>query len=177
MVIHQTNQQLKEVGVFKMDIYKYAKQMEVDSRKFYLDLAEKTNNKRLKSILTMMANSEARHYNVISDMQRNDKTELSAETEVLSKAKNIFMRMKEEKDFDVGSSFIESYKKALESETDSQKFYLERADEEKDSHRKEIFLKLAEEEKNHCVLLENIIGFVSQPADWLENPEWYHLDE
>ena len=39
------------------------------------------------------------------------------------------------------------------------------------------FQELAEEEKKHCVLLENIIGFVSQPADWLENPEWYHLDE
>ena len=87
------------------------------------------------------------------------------------------MQMKEEKELDVDVSHVEFYKKALKVETDSQKFYLERADEEKDSHRKEIFLKLAEEEKNHCVLLENIIGFVSQPADWLENPEWYHLDE
>ena len=160
-----------------MDIYKYAKQMEVDGRKYYLDLAEKVNNKRLKSILTMIANSEARHYNVILDMQRNDKTEFSVDTEVLSKAKNIFMKMKEEKEFDADISQAEFYKKVLKDEADAQKFYLERADEEKDPHRKEIFLNLAEEEKKHCVLLENIIGFVSQPADWLENPEWYHLDE
>ncbi|MDP6433647.1 MAG: ferritin family protein, partial [Candidatus Scalindua sp.] len=90
---------------------------------------------------------------------------------------NVFVKMKEEKDFDVDTSQAEFYKKALKVEADAQKFYLERADEEKDSHRKEIFLKLAEEEKNHCVLLENIIRFVSQPADWLENPEWYHLDD
>ncbi len=87
------------------------------------------------------------------------------------------MKIKEEKEIDVDVSQVEIYKKALKVEAVSQKFYLERADEEKDSHRKEIFLKLAEEEKNHCVLLENLIGFVSQPADWLENPEWYHLDE
>ncbi|HJO47881.1 MAG TPA: ferritin family protein [Candidatus Scalindua sp.] len=160
-----------------MDIYKYAMQMEVDGRHFYLDMMKKTNNKGLKNILTMLADSEAKHYNVILDMQRNDKTEFSADTEVLTKVKNIFVKIKEEKDFDVDISQAEFYKKALEIETDAQKFYLERADEEKDPHRKEIFLKLAEEEKNHCILLENIIGFVSQPADWLENPEWYHLDE
>ena len=160
-----------------MDIYKYAMQMEVDGRHFYLDLVEKTNNKGLKNILTMMADSEAKHYNVILDMQNNDKTEFSADTEVLTKVKNIFVKMKEEKDFDVDASQAEFYKKALKVEADSQKFYLERADEEKDSHRKEIFLTLAEEERKHCVLLENLIGFVSQPADWLENPEWYHLDE
>ena len=160
-----------------MDIYKYALQMEVDGRHFYINLAEKTNNKGLKNILTMMADSEAKHYNVILDMQKNDKTEFSADTEVLTNVKNIFIRMKEEKDIDVDVSQAEFYKKALKTETESQKFYLERADEEQDPHRKEIFLNLAEEERKHCVLLENIIGFVSQPADWLENPEWYHLDE
>ena len=160
-----------------MDIYKYAMQMEVDGRDFYLDMMKKTNNKGLKNILTMMADSEAKHYNVILDMQKNDKTEFSVDTEVLTNAKNIFMKMKEEKDIDVDVSQAEFYKKALKTEADSRKFYLERADEEEDSHRKEIFLNLAEEERKHCVLLENMIGFVSQPADWLENPEWYHLDE
>jgi rubrerythrin len=151
--------------------------MELDGRHFYLDMMKKTNNKGLKNILTMMADSEARHYNVILDMQKNDKAEFSADTEVLTNVKNIFVKMKEEKDLDIDISQAEFYKKALNVETDAQKFYLERADEEKDPHRKEIFLQLAEEEKNHCVLLENLVGFVSQPADWLENPEWYHLDE
>ncbi len=160
-----------------MDIYKYALQMEVDGRDFYLDMMKKTNNKGLKNILTMMADSEAKHYNVILDMQKNDKTEFSVDTEVLTNVKNIFMKMKEEKDIDVDVSQAEFYKKALKTEADARKFYLERADEEEDSHRKEIFLNLAEEERKHCVLLENMIGFVSQPADWLENPEWYHLDE
>ncbi len=160
-----------------MDIYKYAMQMELDGRHFYLDLAEKTNNTGIKSILTMMAESEAKHYNVILSMQKNDKTQYSADTEVLTNVKNIFMKMKEEKDIDVDVSQVEFYKKALEVETNSEKFYLERADEEKDPHRKEIFLTLAKEEKDHCVLLENMVNLVSQPDNWLENPEWYHTDE
>jgi len=160
-----------------MDIYKYAMQMELDGRHFYLDLAKKTNNTGIKGILTMMAESEARHYNIILGMQKNDKIQYSADTEVLTNVKNIFMKMKEEKDIDVDVSQVEFYKKALEVETDSEKFYLERADEEKDPHRKKIFLTLANEEKSHCVLLENIVNFVSQPDTWLENPEWHHMDE
>ncbi len=160
-----------------MDIYKYAMQMELDGRHFYLDLAEKTNNTGIMNILKMMADSEAKHYNIILNMQRNDKTQYSTDTEVLEKVRNIFMQMKEEKDIDVDVSQVEFYKKALEVETNSEKFYLERADEEKNPHNKEIFLTLAKEEKSHCVLLENLVNLVSQPDTWVENPEWYHVDE
>ena len=43
--------------------------------------------------------------------------------------------------------------------------------------KKRIFQKLAEEEKKHYFLLENIIQFVSRPETWLENAEFYHLEE
>lgn len=160
-----------------MDIYKFAMQMELDGRHFYLDLAKKTKNAGIKSVLTMMAESEAKHYNVILDMQKNDKTEYSKDVEVLTKIKNIFSKMKEEKEIDVDVSQVEFYKKASEIEADSEKFYLERADEEKDPHRKEIFLTLANEEKGHCILLENLVNLVSQPDSWIENSEWYDIDE
>jgi len=160
-----------------VDIYKFAMQMELDGRHFYLDLAKKTKNAGIKSVLTMMAESEAKHYNVILDMQKNDKTEYSKDVEVLTKIKNIFAKMKEEKEIDVDVSQVEFYKKASEIEADSEKFYLERADEEKDPHRKEIFLTLANEEKGHCILLENLVNLVSQPDSWIENSEWYDIDE
>ena len=160
-----------------MDIYKFAMQMELDGRHFYLDLAKKTENAGIKNILTMMAESEAKHYNVILDMQKNDKAEYSKDAEVLTKIKNIFTKMREEKEIDVDVSQVEFYKKALEIEADSEKFYLERADEEKDPHRKEIFLTLAKEEKSHCILLENIVNLVSQPDNWIENSEWYDIDD
>ena len=111
-----------------MDIYKFAMQMELDGRHFYLDLAKKTENAGIKNILTMMAESEAKHYNVILDMQKNDKAEYSKDAEVLTKIKNIFTKMREEKEIDVDVSQVEFYKKALEIEADSEKFYLERAD-------------------------------------------------
>jgi len=159
-----------------VDIYKFAMQMELDGRHYYLDLAKKTENAGIKSVLTMMAESEAKHYNVILEMQKNDKTEYSKDAEALTKIKNIFTKMKEGKEIDLDVSQVEFYKKALEIEANSEKFYLERADEEKDPHRKEIFLMLAKEEKGHCILLENIVNLVSQPDSWIENSEWYDVD-
>ncbi len=160
-----------------MDIYKFAMQMELDGRHFYLDLAKKTENAGIKNILTMMAESEAKHYNVILDMQKNDKAEYSKDAEVLTKIKNIFTKMREEKEIDVDVSQVEFYKKALQVEIDSEKFYLDRAEEENDPHKKEIFLTLAKEEKSHCILLENIVNLVSQPDNWIENSEWYDIDD
>jgi len=71
--------------------------MELDGRYFYLDLAKKTENSGIKSVLTMMAESEVKHYNVILDMQKNDKTEYSKDAAVLKEIKNVFMKMKEKK--------------------------------------------------------------------------------
>ncbi|OHB45975.1 MAG: hypothetical protein A2094_00360 [Planctomycetes bacterium GWE2_41_14] len=100
------------------------------------------------------------------------------DTPILSNAKNIFTKMKEEKDtIGVNVSYIGLYKKAQETEKKSQIFYLEKADEVNIPSQREIFLKIAEEENKHYFILENIINFVSRPQTWLENAEWYHLEE
>jgi rubrerythrin len=79
--------------------------------------------------------------------------------------------------FDFGAQQLEYYRKAQEIERKSRNFYLQKADEVEDSIQKGIFRNLAEEEKKHFFLLQNIIDFVAMPKDWLENAEWYHLDE
>ncbi|MDR4499625.1 MAG: ferritin family protein [Candidatus Scalindua sp.] len=161
-----------------MDIYTYAMQMEKDGKKYYDDMAQKTGNPGFKSILKRMADAEVKHYKVLLAMQKNEKAEFETDSEIFTHAKNVFTKMKEEgKDPDSESSQVALYQKALEIEKESHKFYREKADEEQDSHKKEIILKIAAEEKDHCVLLSNIIEFVTKPESWLENAEWYHLNE
>ncbi|MBL7188257.1 MAG: ferritin family protein [Phycisphaerae bacterium] len=159
-----------------MNIFIYAMQMEKDGEDFYYQLAQQTPNKGLRTILEMLATEEAKHYKAIEEM-RSARPEL-AETTVLSDAKNVFAQIKESKesfDFDLGQ--IELYKKAQELEQKSMGFYSEKAHEVEEEHQKEIFLKLAAEEKKHYFLLENIIEYVSRPKMWLENAEFCHLDE
>ncbi|HHT9110701.1 MAG TPA: ferritin-like domain-containing protein [Candidatus Brocadiaceae bacterium] len=160
-----------------MDIYEYAMQMEKDGENYYRDLAKKISNKGLQNILGMLADAEVAHFDILQKIKNNKKAQM-ADTSLLSDVKNIFVKMKEEGDTSgIQTTHIGLYKKAQEIEKKSQKFYLDKAGEVNEPSHKEIFLKIAEEEKKHYFILENIIDFVSRPHTWLEDAEWYHLDE
>jgi rubrerythrin len=159
-----------------MNIFDFAMEKEKYSEDYYRQLAGKSNNKGLETVFNMLADEEAKHYKIVSDMKEDIAPDL-AETTVLSDAKDVFAKMRESAlsfNFDVTQAAL--YRKALNIEKQSQDFYLGKANEVEKAH-KEIFLKLADEEKKHYFLLENIIDFVSRPETWLENAEFYHLDE
>ena len=159
-----------------MDVFEYAMQMEKDGEDYYRQMARQTANKALRNVLTMLADEEVKHYNAIEKMKTVPPQ--MGESTILADAKNVFIQMKEAEekpDLDIGQ--IELYKKAQEIERKSREFYLEKSNEVEKEYQKRIFLKLAEEEKKHYFLLENIIEFVSRPESWLENAEFYHLDE
>jgi rubrerythrin len=159
-----------------MNIFEFAIEKEKYSEDYYRRLADKTNNKGLETIFNMLADEEAKHYKIVSDMKEDVAPDL-ADTTVLSDAKDVFTKMRESaQKFSFDISQTELYKKAQDIEKQSQNFYLEKAKEAEET-QKEIFLRLAEEEKKHYFLLENIIDFVSRPQTWLENAEWHHLDE
>ena len=159
-----------------MNIFDFAMEKEKFSENYYRQLAEKTDSIGLRNILTMLADEEATHYRIVSNMKEDITPDL-AETTVLSDTKNVFEKMRESaQSFNFNISQTELYRKALKIEKQSQDFYLEKANDAKKAH-KEIFLKLADEEKKHYFLLENIIEFVSRPQTWLENAEFYHLEE
>jgi rubrerythrin len=160
-----------------MDIYKFAMQMEKDGESYYRNSAQKTRNTGLKNILNLLADAEAQHFGILQKMKHNEKAQ-TTNANILTDVKNIFVKMKEEMDtLNVEVAEIEIYKRAQEIEVKSQNFYLEKAENVKDELQREIFLKIAEEEKKHYFILENIIDFVSRPYNWLENNEWYHLEE
>ncbi len=159
-----------------MDIFEYAMQMEKDGEQYYRTLVEQTENKGLRTIFTELANDEVKHYKVIEKM-RNEASEM-VDTNILADAQNIFQEMKESgQSFDFDVKQIDIYRQAQQVEQKSRDFYLDKADEIKEPYQRELFLKLAEEEKKHYFILENIIAFVSRPETWLENAEFYHLEE
>ena len=78
---------------------------------------------------------------------------------------------------DTKTSEIDLYKKAQKLEKDSENFYRDKSKEVKEQEKRDLLLRIAEEEKKHYFLLENMIGFLSKPKTWLENAEFVHLDE
>ena len=161
-----------------MNIYKYAMKMEKDGENYYSELANKIDDAGLQNILRMLANDEAKHYNIIEQMVKTDVNAELAETDILENAKNIFVKIKGKNIvFDFDLSQINFYRKAQEIEEKSYMFYLEMSDKVEIKSQKKIFLKLAEEEKRHMFLLENLVEFVSRPETWIENAEFNHLDD
>ena len=159
-----------------MDIFDYALQMEKDGEQFYREIAEKTGNKGLQTILTMLADEEVKHYQAIESMKQNKYQMMK--TNVLGNARNIFIEMKEQEEgFEPDQEQAEFYARAQEIEKKSQPFYQEKASQTNNDDQKRLFEMLAKEEQKHYFLLENLIEFVSRPKQWLENAEWYHLEE
>lgn len=159
-----------------MDIFEFAIQMEKDGEAFYRDMAGKIHEKGVKQILNMLAEDEVKHAKALEQI-RSRTTEM-ADTDILGKAKNIFVRMKDfHEEFDFDHSHEELYRQAMKIEQDSIDFYLDRADQVKEASHKALLLRLAEEEKKHYRLLSGLVDFVSRPRTWLENAEFYHLEE
>ncbi len=159
-----------------MDIYEYAMKMEEDGRQFYLELAEKSADSGIKSILKMLADDEKKHYETIEKIR--DKEYAMPETPILNDAKNVFEKMGSgSMDQDFTDSEVELYKKALEIEEESVNFYQEKSEQMEHPGQREVMARLADEEKRHYHLINNMIEFMQRPHTWLEDAEWNHLDQ
>ena len=160
-----------------MDIYEFAKEKEKLSEENYRRYAAQTSNEGLRNIFNMLADEEAGHFKAVEEMQKNQNAEIP-QTEILSDARKIFDSMRTSAgSFNFEMDEAEVYKKAREYEIESETFYRQKADEVADIKQKDIFLKLAEMEHKHYILLENIYSFVEKPAYFLENAEMYRFDD
>lgn len=161
-----------------MNIYDYAIQLERDGENYYRDLATKSNDEGIKNILNLLADEEVKHLKILEKLKQEDKTAKFAETNVLKEAKNIFVKMKGDSiNFSLNDDQVEFYKKAFTIEDKNKDFYIEKANEVSDENQKRIFKVLAEEERKHALILDNLVEFVSKPNTWLENAEFTHLDD
>ncbi len=159
-----------------MDIFEFALRMEKEGRDLYLEIAGKSGDEGIKSIFLSLASDEEGHQDVIRKMRKGSPD--VGETEVLSKAKNVFAQIREKgESIDVSQPQADMYRKAREMEERSVKFYAEKAQEEKNPGRKRVFEALADEERKHFFLMDNMVEFVSRQESWVENAEFNHLDE
>ncbi|HOK67613.1 MAG TPA: ferritin family protein [Anaerohalosphaeraceae bacterium] len=162
-----------------MSIFEFAIQMEKEGAAFYRELAEKSPNPSVQSVLRMLADEEDKHAQAVRAIASEEPADCEmAETDVLAHARNIFRRAKEfGETFVTETDQIQLYRQALEIEEKSRAFYLDRADQVPHPRQRYLFVRLADEEARHAVLLENLIELVSRPKQWLENAEFFHQEE
>lgn len=155
-----------------MNVYEYAMKVEKEGEAYYREMADAATNAGLKKIFTMLADEEVKHYNVFKDMMKNDDIDLD-NLDLITDTKTIFETLSAEKDnvsFDINQ--IQFYKDAMAREDDAHDFYAEKAAQLDDEKQKEIFLQVAKEEEKHKKVLEEIIAFLEEPADWVASAEF-----
>ena len=152
-------------------------EMETDAENRHRALAEKAMTPGLKSIMLLLAEEEARHGEYYKSLAEGAETKLD-DSRLISAVTEVFLAMRERKDSSgTGLSEVVLYRQALEVERDHYEFYRRKAEEARSDEERRIFLMISEEEQRHARVLETVIEFVSRPEDWLENAEWYHLEE
>jgi len=160
-----------------MNIFDFAIRKENQSREIYLELAGKAPSEGLKNIFTMLADEEQKHLDIVKRLKTETPKRVTG-TDVIGDAKKVFEGMKTAKEqFDFDTSELETYKKARQIELESKKYYLEKAEDSDDDGIRNILTKLAKEEDKHCRLIDAIVEMVSRPQQWLENAEWYHIED
>lgn len=161
-----------------MNAYEYAMEMEKEGELFYRELAKQATEEGLRQIFLSLAEEEVKHYEMFRKLASHESSVTIPKMNVAKDAKAIFSKMKESgKKLSFGDDQVAYYQKAMETEDKAYDLYIQKANEMTDPKHKEIFLKIAEEEKKHKVLLENLVEFVSSPNEWLENAEFHKIDE
>lgn len=159
-----------------MNAIDYALKMEIDGKTFYEKQSKASTDPRIKQIFDMLAKDEQRHYDIINGFKKSFYNYNGTDT--FKTTKNIFSDMLNKKQtFSAEINVFDIYKQAIEMEKKSVELYSNEAIKSKNKDEKAVLLKLSEEEKKHQVILENLMEFIRKGDEWVESPEFSHLDE
>jgi rubrerythrin len=160
-----------------MNIFDCAISKEEDDRKYYEELAAMTDIHELKILFSMLAASEQEHHDALKRVKGsfdpiNDHfaalleavcvfTPLLARRELMAELKND----------------PDAYRHAVKREEEDVRFYEDLAAKAKDDECRGLLLKIADEERKHLSIVENIYSFVESPRTYLAWGEFSNLKE
>ncbi len=159
-----------------MNLYEAAKQMEKEGEDQYRQLAATAQDKGLQRIFTVLADNEVKHYQVIEEMEKKATRPFEVDL-MVEDVKAVFRGMQERaSQFSSDTPQELVYAKALDGEKKAVAFYTELLAQAQTDAEKAAIEGIIKEEKQHAVLLENMIDFIRAPKMWLENAEFNNME-
>ncbi len=160
-----------------MNIFEFAMKMELDGKAYYEKLASESEVTALKTIFSNLAADEEKHFETFKAL----KTGLTAnftESRDLDLHKDLFEKLianRHKGEFLFHSS--DGYRLGMEIEAEMEKFYTEEAQKENNPGNAKLLLRIAEEERDHHKILENLYQFALAPQYFLAWGEFSNLKE
>ena len=165
-----------------MNVFEFAKDMEREGEKKKRKMAEDMEDEGLARICSMLADEEEKHLEWVKEMEQNTRPDISEKTEFVQKVKNVFENLDinaEKRKLDDRHPQLKLYKRAMDIESSSRDYYKAKSEESDDASVTRIFDRMAKEEESHRQIVESMYQVLTRPlpGNWLENAEWYHLEE
>ncbi len=160
-----------------MNIFDCAIKMEGEAMVYYEKLAAATKVPELKNLFTMLATAEQEHLDTLVAMKENVEPrrgqfkalqEAACLFKPLLAKRRLMAELKEDPD---------AYKHVIKEEEEDVKFYEDLAARAKNEETRKILLKIADEERRHLNIIENIYAFVQAPKTYLAWGEFGDLKE
>ena len=160
-----------------MDVFEFAMKMELDGKAYYEKLAAETTIPGFSGIFSRLAADEQKHYDTVKAIREGADLSM-ADTSVLDGAKNVFQEVVGNEQL-LGSlkENLQAYEHAKDIEMESIKLYEELAAKEANPQIAALLRRIAEEEKKHFNIMENLYDFALRPKYYLEWREFSNLGQ
>lgn len=151
---------------------KTAVQLEKDGNKFYKEAAEKAKNPHARKLFERLAEEETYHLGIFEKLVEQVAGAMDWPTilkEAPVRRAPIFpteLKTKDEEKADIGER--DSVRRALEFEYNALDFFLTEAERAKHPVVREIFKRIADEERNHVNFLEAELDYVTKTGYWFD---------
>ena len=160
-----------------MNIFDCAIKREEEARMCYEELAAAATEPELKNLFTILALAEQEHHNALVKMKGDTKSS-KPQFKALQEAACAFRPLLSKRDIMAKvKNDPDAYLHVVKEEEKGIGFYVELAKQAKDEGVREILLMIAEEERKHLSIIENIYAFVESPKNFLAWGEFSNLKE
>ena len=164
-------------GGGKMNVFDFAMEKEEESRVFYEKLAKAAGTGELKSIFSLLAESEREHHKHLAALKAGTDPAM-AESVVLTEARKQIGKIVGDAAPDtLLAEDQDGYGQAIKAEEESIRLYEELAGKEQNAAAARILKRLAKEERHHLEVMENIYEFVESPRTYLAWGEFGNLKD
>jgi len=148
-------------------------EMEERARSFYEEAAGRVRDPSSKRILALLAKEESRHAAALKELKggvygRLERSLLSEDVRGIIEG-----GVKEGKEaVSEDASMRGILQEAMEIESATRTFYVEKRKETADPKERELFSLLAEQELRHYLLVSGLAEYFDRPAEWIEAAEF-----
>lgn len=150
-----------------MNVFDFAMKIELQGKAYYENLAATAKVPGLAGVFLELSADEQKHYDVLRQMKEGVNAGM-VDSVVLDRARSVFgdLLRTPEAVSDLKER-LDVYGMALQVEAESVRIYEEMAKKEENPVLMQLLLTIANEEKKHYNIMQNVCDFVARPKYYL----------